>query len=317
MVNKKVTCYSVNIPESMDFVQLLLDNEESSLKPFVLDQYRTIELKYTQIQKNGSIVGLFVTTSRKNIPPAHKPGNGDDYTALPLDDGQGLAYPNVFLYDPQFKVLYLETNRMGVSPSKICAYFEARAIRDSIPTFWIEISPLLKKEAYERVENMVRIKYVNLKLAKPTGLLRNNLSKGSLRGLASISDQLNADKYMQELEKTKTRGLTTFYFNDRDNKDFQEYEGKQYNPNFEFGGKVVETVNGKTSVEIKNKLSVGDEMEIIIPGKIEVVKFTIEKLWDYETDEEIETINPGVKDQKVKMQLPIEVKEGWILRRKK
>ncbi|MFT0279343.1 hypothetical protein [Bacteroides faecis] len=36
-----------------------------------------------------------------------------------------------------------------------------------------------------------------MKLAKPTGLLRNNLSKGSLRGLASISDQLNADKYMQ------------------------------------------------------------------------------------------------------------------------
>ena len=127
----------------------------------------------------------------------------------------------------------------------------------------------------------------------------------------------NANKYMQELEKTKTRGLTTFYFNDRNNKDFQEYEGKQYNPNYEFGGKVVETVNGKTSIEIKNKLSVGDEMEIIIPGKIEVVKFTIDKLWDYETDEEIETINPGVKDQKVKMQLPIEVKEGWIIRRKK
>ena len=134
-----------------------------------------------------------------------------------------------------------------------------------------------------------------------------------------IKDPENYDytKYLNELEKTKTRGLTTFYFNDRNNKDIQEYEGKQYNPNFEFGGKVVETVNGKTSVEIKNKLSVGDEMEIIIPGKIEVVKFKIEKLWDYETDEEIETINPGVKDQKVKMQLPIEVKEGWILRRKK
>jgi len=58
-------------------------------------------------------------------------------------------------------------------------------------------------------------------------------------------------------------------------------------------------------------------MEIIIPGKIEVVKFTIEKLWDYETDEKIETINPGVKDQKVKMELPIEAEEGWIIRRKK
>ena len=53
-------------------------------------------------------------------------------------------------------------------------------------------------------------------------------------------------------------------------------------------------------------------LEIFI---VSVIK--IEKLWDYETDEEIETINPGVKDQKVKMQLPIEVKEGWILRRKK
>ena len=44
-------------------------------------------------------------------------------------------------------------------------------------------------------------------------------------------------KYLTELEKTKTRGLTTFYFNDKNNKDIQEYEGKQYNPNYEFGGK--------------------------------------------------------------------------------
>jgi len=35
-------------------------------------------------------------------------------------------------------------------------------------------------------------------------------------------------KYLNELEKTKTRGLTTFYFNDKNNKDIQEYEGKQY-----------------------------------------------------------------------------------------
>ena len=130
-------------------------------------------------------------------------------------------------------------------------------------------------------------------------------------------DNYDANKYMQELEKTKTRGLTTFYFNDRNNKDFQEYEGKQYNPNFEFGGKVVEEIDGKTVVEIKNKLSVGDEMEIIIPGKIKVEKFKIEKLWDYDTEEEISTINPGIKDQKVKMQLPIKSEKGWILRRKK
>ena len=134
-----------------------------------------------------------------------------------------------------------------------------------------------------------------------------------------MKDPSNYDytKYLKELEKTKTRGLTTFYFNSRDNKDIQEYEGKQYNLEYEFGGKVVGFQDDKTVIEIKNKLNVGDEMEVIIPGKIETEKFVIEKLWDVETGEEIETINPGKAEQKVLMKLPIEVKENWILRRKK
>jgi len=124
-------------------------------------------------------------------------------------------------------------------------------------------------------------------------------------------------KYLKELEKTKTRGLTTFYFNDRNNKDFQEYEGKQYNLEYEFGGKVVDFEEKKVVVEIKNKLTVGDELEIIVPGKIEPEKFAIEKMWDIETNEEISTINPGKAEQKVKIILPIKVEKGWILRRKK
>ena len=130
-------------------------------------------------------------------------------------------------------------------------------------------------------------------------------------------DNYDYTKYLKELEKTKTRGLTTFYFNSRENKDIQEYEGKQYNLEYEFGGKVISNEDDKTIIEIKNKLNVGDEMEIIIPGRIETVKFTIEKLWDIETKEEIDTINPGRAEQKVLMKLPIEVEENWILRRKK
>jgi len=124
-------------------------------------------------------------------------------------------------------------------------------------------------------------------------------------------------KYLKELEKTKTRGLTTFYFNDKNNKDFQEYEGKQYNPDFEFGGKIVEAKGEKTIIETKNRLNVGDTLELIVPGKLEPVVFAIEKLWDYETDEEIDHVNPGKEGQKVKMIIPTEYEEGWILRRKK
>lgn len=124
-------------------------------------------------------------------------------------------------------------------------------------------------------------------------------------------------KYLTELEKVKTRGLTTFYFNDRNNKDIQEYEGKQYNPDYEFGGKVIDAKEDKKLIEIRNRLQVGDQMEIIIPGKIEPVPFTIEKLWDSETDEQVEYVNPGKSGQTIKMKLPVEVEEGYILRRKK
>ena len=124
-------------------------------------------------------------------------------------------------------------------------------------------------------------------------------------------------KYLNELEKTKTRGLTTFYFNDRQNKDIQEYEGKQYNLNYEYGAKVVGFDGDKTILEIKNKLSVGDEMEVIVPGQIDVERFVIDKLWDYETDEEIDSVNPGRSEQKVKICLPVDVDENWVIRRKK
>ena len=134
-----------------------------------------------------------------------------------------------------------------------------------------------------------------------------------------IKDPKNYDytKYLNELEKVKTRGLTTFYFNDRNNKDIQEYGGRQYNENYEFGGKVVEYNNKISTIEIKNKLSVGDELEIIIPNEIEPYKFKIEKLYDYETNEEITEISPGVKGQKVKIQLPIKCEKDFIIRRKK
>ncbi|MBO5348812.1 MAG: U32 family peptidase [Clostridia bacterium] len=130
-------------------------------------------------------------------------------------------------------------------------------------------------------------------------------------------NDFNYEKYLKELEKTKTRGLTTFYFNDRNNKDFQEYEGKQYNSNYEFGGKVINISDKKVTIEIKNKLIVGDTLEVIIPNKIEPYKFKIEKLWDSETDEEIGFVNPGKAGQSVKMEIPIKVENGWILRRKK
>lgn len=126
----------------------------------------------------------------------------------------------------------------------------------------------------------------------------------------------NYEKYMKQLDKARTRGLTSFYFNDKYNKDIQDYEGKQINPDYEFAGIVVSTgIEEITTIEIRNKLSVGDKLEIMIPNILEPYEMTIDKLYDAETDEEIATVNPGVKEQKVKLRIPVEVKPGYIIRR--
>ena len=131
-------------------------------------------------------------------------------------------------------------------------------------------------------------------------------------------EEYDYTKYLKELEKTKTRGLTTFYFNDRNNKDFQEYEGKQYNPDYEFGGKILKIDDKeKCIIEIRNRLQLGDTLEIIIPNKIKPQDFKIGQMWDKETYEEIDHVNPGKEGQKVILKIPYKVEEGWILRRKK
>ena len=144
-----------------------------------------------------------------------------------------------------------------------------------------------------------------------------NVYRNAIDDYMKDPEHYDAEKYLKEIEKAKTREFTTFFFNDRNNKDVQDLSGRQYNDKYEFGGKVIEYQEEKSTIEIKNKLFVGDTIEIIIPNQLEPETFKIEKLWNYETEEEIDSISPGVKGQKVYMKLPIKCEEGWILRRKK
>ena len=148
-----------------------------------------------------------------------------------------------------------------------------------------------------------------------------NVYRNAIDDYKKNPENWNADKYLKELEKVKTRGLTTFYFNDRENQDIQDYGGHQYNSDYEFGGKIIEDLGDRVLIEIRNKLSVEDKMELIIPGKLEPLEFTIENLWNDETNEEISTVNPGKAEQKVILNIPrTQVKvfqKDWILRRKK
>lgn len=145
-----------------------------------------------------------------------------------------------------------------------------------------------------------------------------NVYRNAIDDYLKNPNEFNAEIYLKELEKTKTRGLTTFYFNDKENKDFQDFTGNQHNTHYEYGAKVIETLEDKkTVVEIKNRLELGDILEIILPNTIQPYIFEIKELWDIETNEQIQFVNPGKAEQKVKIILPIKVTQGTIIRKKK
>lgn len=138
--------------------------------------------------------------------------------------------------------------------------------------------------------------------------------------LKSKGKQENYDytKYLKELEKVKTRGLSEFYFSDSNNQDIHDFDGKSENLDYEYGARVIRKDKDDIYiVEIKNKLSLGDKLEILLPNTIDECKFTIEKLYDVKNDKEIETINPGIKGQQVKIKIPYELIPGTIIRRKR
>lgn len=131
--------------------------------------------------------------------------------------------------------------------------------------------------------------------------------------------EYNAQKYLQELLKVKTRGLSEFYFSDTNNQDIHDFDGQSENLKYEYGAKIIEKEGDNYIVEIKNKLSIGDYMEILNIGNMDVLPFNIEKLYDIQKGNELDTINPGKKGQLVKLHIPFkeEIQKGTIIRRKK
>lgn len=134
------------------------------------------------------------------------------------------------------------------------------------------------------------------------------------------NDKSNFDssKYLKELETVKTRGLSEFYYSNRHNQDIHDYSGQNENLKYEYGAKVLENLEDNlVLVEIKNKLSLGDTLEILVPNSIGNNSFEITELYDVETKESIDTINPGRKGQQVIIKVPYDVKNGYVIRRKK
>jgi U32 family peptidase len=124
-------------------------------------------------------------------------------------------------------------------------------------------------------------------------------------------------EYLGELGKVKTRGLSEFYYIDENNQDIHDLDGQSENVGYEYAGKVIDCSADLTIIEIKNKLSIGDKLDILYVDDLSIKEFEITELFNVETNEKLDTINPGKKGQLVKIMIPYEVSNGLIIRRKK
>lgn len=126
------------------------------------------------------------------------------------------------------------------------------------------------------------------------------------------------DKYFNEIEKLRTRELTTFYFHNKENQETQDYGGRQYNEKYEYAAKTIEKTDTEAYVlvEIKNKLNIGDYLEVLLPEELEAKSFVIQEMVDVETKLNINEINPGKKEQQVILKIPFKVDEGLVIRKK-
>lgn len=128
----------------------------------------------------------------------------------------------------------------------------------------------------------------------------------------------NYENYLPELEKVKTRGLSEFYFSNSNNQDIHDFDGFSENLKYEYGAKVKEPLEDDLYlVEIRNKLSEGDLLDVMTPEDMTSKEFVIEELYDSVTRERIDHVNPGVKGQSVIIKVPYKMEKDYIIRRKK
>ena len=119
--------------------------------------------------------------------------------------------------------------------------------------------------------------------------------------------------WLEELKKGSHRHFSTGFYLDKTSTKDQNYESASYVRNYDFIG-VVRGHDEKTGlpiVEQRNRMFVGDKIEIIGPGK-ETVHATILEMYN-EEGESIESA-PHAK-QIVKMKLDVEVEEYYMLRK--
>ncbi len=131
----------------------------------------------------------------------------------------------------------------------------------------------------------------------------------------SPDDFIIEEKWQRELNKISHRPYTRGFFAGSPEAEGQNYGSSSYIRDYRFIGLVQGYLPeaGLAVVRVKNKFSVGEDIEIFGPG-CEVIRQQVKELYDSEGEEIEEARHP---ESIVKLSVDEEIGENYILRRKK
>lgn len=123
-----------------------------------------------------------------------------------------------------------------------------------------------------------------------------------------LADPLNyvfKQEWLEEFSKASHREFSTGFYNNKPDSSGQVYDSSAYVRDYAFTGLVLEynEETGIATVEQRNKMVLGDEIEVIGP-KRDMFSQKLEKMWNNE-DEEIETAPHPQMIVKIKMAKPV------------
>lgn len=148
---------------------------------------KSIEISHVH-QNDNVISGLFVSTQMVNLAPQHEPGIEADYSAIEIEDGKGLAYPNAFLYDRTRHILFWEVNTQGMNEKKFEIFFN-QCDKLNGTNMQCHFYPVVTTDFLERINRLERISSFSLKVGDPIQILnREEASFADMRNLARSSE---------------------------------------------------------------------------------------------------------------------------------
>ena len=123
------------------------------------------------------------------------------------------------------------------------------------------------------------------------------------------------DELYSEVCKVSHRNFTTGFFYGNPGASAQNYSSSTYIKEYSFTGKVIsyDEDTGTALVEQRNKMTLGDTIEVLGPGNTSFSQVLTE-MYDAETGERLESCPHAQQMIRIKMEKP--VKENYLLRKK-